>query len=79
MTLESELATYREKLPGLLQHEGKYVLIHARDVAGVFSSYEDALRQGYREFGLSPFLVKQIQTTEQVQFVTRAVLPVHAS
>jgi len=75
MPLEQESATYREKLPELAKHEGRYVLIHAAEVIDTFASYEDALRQGYRQFGLQPFLVKQIQSSELVQFITRAVEP----
>lgn len=78
MALERELSTYQERLPQLLQHEGKYVLIHADDVVDTFASYEDALRQGYRQFGLDPFLVKRIQAAERVQYITRAVAPAHA-
>ena len=73
MPLEQELATYREKLPDLLQHEGKFVLIRGREVVDTFTAYEDALRQGYRQFGLDPFLVKRIQAVEQVQYVTRSI------
>ena len=79
MPLEQELATYRAKLPELALHEGKYVLIHGQDVIGTFATYEDALRQGYREFGLEPFMVKQVQSTEQVLFVSRALAPLHVS
>jgi hypothetical protein len=77
MPLERELTTYREKLPELVQHEGKYVLIHGEEVVDTFATYEDALKQGYKQFGLEPFLVKQIQTAERVQFVTRAIEPAH--
>lgn len=79
MPLEQELATYRAKLSELLPHEGKYVLIHGPDVIGTFATYEDALRQGYREFGLEPFMVKQVQSTEQVLFVAQALAPLYAS
>lgn len=75
MALERELETYRSKLGELIQHEGKFVLIHGDDVVNVFDSYEDAIKLGYQQFALEPFLVKQIQTVEQVQFVTHAVLP----
>jgi hypothetical protein len=73
MPLQREMETYQEKLPELAQHEGKYVLIRADAVIDVFATYEDALRQGYRQFGLDRFLVKQIQRTERVQFVPRAI------
>jgi hypothetical protein len=75
MALEKELETYKSKLPELKGSEGKFVLIHGADVAGTFSSYEDAIKEGYALFKLEPFLVKQIQAIEQVQFVTRLVAP----
>jgi hypothetical protein len=53
MPLERETATYREKLPELAKHEGRYVLIHAAEVIDTFASYEDALRQGYASSGCS--------------------------
>jgi hypothetical protein len=75
MALEKELATYHAKLPEWKGNEGKFVLIHGTDVIDTFSSYEDAIKEGYSRFKLEPFLVKQIQTVEQVQFVTRFVVP----
>ncbi len=79
MALEKELATYKSKLPELKGSEGKFVLIHGDDVVGTFTSYEDAIKEGYARFKLEPFLVKQIQTIEQVQFVTRFVAPGRAA
>jgi hypothetical protein len=76
MQLERELATYKDKLPELVQHEGKYVLIHGDRVVDTFVSYQDALRQGYREFGLEPFMVKQILSTERIHYITRTIEPV---
>jgi hypothetical protein len=75
MPLEREMETYREKLPELVQHEGKYVLIRGDAVADVFATYEDALRQGYRAFGLDSFLVKQIHAVEPVKVITRVLTP----
>jgi hypothetical protein len=71
MPLEVELATYESKLPELLTQEGKYVLIHQADVVGVYAAYEDALKEGYKQFGLAPFLVRQIKGTQQVQLISR--------
>lgn len=71
MALEKELETYNTKLPELLEDEGKYVLIHGDQVHGTYSSFEDALREGYETFGLEPFLVKQIQKIEHTQIITR--------
>ncbi len=78
MALEKEIETYKLKLPRLQADEGKFVLIHGEDVVGVFGTYEDALKDGYQKFGLNPFLVKQIQVAERVQFVTRLLdIPCH--
>lgn len=71
MALEKELETYRNKLPELKAEEGKFVLIKGDEVAGIYVAYEDALKEGYRRFGLEPFLVKQIQLNEQAQLITR--------
>ena len=76
MALERELATYKSKLPELKEHEGKFVLIHGENVIGTFTSYEDAIKDGYEKFKLNPFLVKRIQAFEQAQFVSRLLDPV---
>jgi len=77
MALEKELETYRNKLNELKTNEGKFVLIKGDNVEGTYTSYEDAMKEGYEKFGLQPFLVKQIQSVEQVQFVTRLIAPCH--
>ena len=75
MALEKELETYRQKLSELREKEGKFALVHGDEVADVFSSYEDALKEGYRKYGLEPFLVKKIEVEEKVQFISRFVDP----
>jgi hypothetical protein len=35
-TLAAELVTYRDRLDELLQHEGQYVVIKGREIAGFF-------------------------------------------
>jgi len=76
MTLEKELETYRQKLPELRADEGKFALIHDQEVVGTYTSYEDAIKEGYAKFGLtSRFLVKRIQVMEQAHFVSRFVAP----
>ena len=79
MQLEKEMETYKRKLPELTASAGKYALIHGDDFIDVFASYEDAIKDGYRRFGLAPFLVKQIQATEKVLFITRLLVPTPAS
>lgn len=75
MALEKELETYKKKLPELKTSEGKFVLIYGDDIVDTFSSYEDALKEGYSRFKLEPFLVKQISSIEQIQFISRFVEP----
>ncbi len=79
MALEKELATYRAKLPEFKQHEGKYVLIHGDQIADFFSTYEDAIKAGYQQFGLEQFLVKKIAVSEPIFCFTRPILPARRS
>lgn len=62
MALERELGTFHRELPRLLGegHEGKFVLIHGDQVAGIWPSREAALQEGYDRFGIEPFLAKAI-------------------
>ena len=73
MALEQEIATYQSKLSELKQHEGKFVLIHQDKIIDTFTSYDDALKEGYKQFGLKPFLVKQILAIEPVFCFTRPI------
>jgi hypothetical protein len=76
MALETELATYKEKLPEWVGQEGKFVLIHGSSVVDTFASYDEAIKNGYAKFGVNqPFFVKQIQPIDQVQFISRLVEP----
>ena len=72
-TLSRELETYEEHRDQLVADSaGKYVVINGDDVVAVFEGYADALSYGYSKFGIEdPFLVKRIEATERVQFVTR--------
>jgi hypothetical protein len=76
MALEKEIETYQAKLPTLLAHQGKFVVIHGMDVLGFFDTYADAVQAGYEKCGLDSFLVKQVQEVEQVQFITASPCPV---
>ena len=80
MALEKELETYKNKLSELTAQEGKYVLIQGDNIVDTYTSYEDAMKEGYAKFKLdTPFLVKQIRSIEQVQFISRLVVPCHTS
>ena len=75
MALEAELKTYQGALPSLLAKAGKYVLIKGDDVLGLYDTYADAIQGGYEKSRLDPFMVKQIEAVEQVQFVSRSIEP----
>lgn len=78
MALEKELETYKKKLPELKKDEGKYVLICGDEVIDTFTSYEDAIKEGYKKFQLKPFFVKQIHSIENIQFISRSITPCSA-
>lgn len=75
MALEKETATYELKLPEMAAHHGQFVVIKGDDIVDYFTSYEDAIKAGYQKFGLEPFLVRQVQTTARVQFISRLFDP----
>ena len=68
--LQRELDTYAKSVNDWPEHTGKFVLIKGDDVVGFYSTYEDAITEGYRRFQLTPFLVKQVSMIEQACFVT---------
>jgi hypothetical protein len=72
---KAELETYERERPRLVaESEGKYVVIHGTEIAGVWDTYGDALGAGYAKFALAPFLVKQIESVDRLHFFTRDVL-----
>lgn len=60
--LETEITAFKQQLPNLRQRFpiGTYVLFIGTTCVGSFTSYREALKYGYAERGLDPFLVKQI-------------------
>ena len=75
MALEKELETYKKRLPELMGQEGKFALIHGDIFVDVFNTYEDAIKEGYKQFHLKPFLVKKIESHEKIHFITRLFSP----
>ena len=73
--LHEELQTYETHLEEWAEDQEKFVLIHGSEIVGLFSTYEDALNEGYGRFGLVPFLVKQISQKRQAHFVSRLFAP----
>ena len=79
MALEKEIETYKKNLPRWKDSEGKFVLIHGEEIGGIFTSYEDAIQEGYEKYKLEHFLVKQINAFEQVHFISRLFDPCRTS
>lgn len=73
--LEAELRTYRRLLPTLVERSGDFAVITGDRLIGTYRTYEDALRAGYGECGIRPFLVKRIEEHESVLFFTRDLAP----
>lgn len=60
MPLAKELETFAKIYPSLKDQEGKFVVISGEEVLGTFETYNDALQEGYKLKGMTPFLVRQI-------------------
>jgi hypothetical protein len=69
MALENEALTYEELLPHLRLHQGKFILINADQLGGIFATKKEALDNGYNLFGLAGFMVKEIQLVEEPIFM----------
>ena len=64
---DREQAAYaRLKSDLLTQAEGKFVVLVGEDVEGPTETFGDALRAGYRRFGLGPLFIKQVLAVEPV-------------
>ena len=74
MALERELDTFRRELPQLMGdpiNRGKFALVNGDSVAGLFPDFDAALAAGYEQFGLEPFLVKEVTNQEKPGFFSR--------
>jgi hypothetical protein len=59
--LQDEIRTFeanRERLLG--EALGKYVLIHGDQILGIYDTEGDAIKEGYKEVGNVPFLVRRV-------------------
>jgi hypothetical protein len=76
--LGAQWAVYQRELPYLLAdgQEGKWGLVGADRVEGIFHTDEEAAEAGYARFGLDiPFLIHEVRAVEPVYRVSRDVLP----
>lgn len=58
-------ATHREEL--LVKYPGLFVVIKNDSVVGAFSTESEALACGAREFGLRPFLVRNVNQPANIE------------
>ncbi|WP_147328165.1 MULTISPECIES: hypothetical protein [unclassified Duganella] len=73
-TLQKELQVFARNLGALLADEGKFAVISGETILGTYDSFEEAIKAGYVNFALTPFLVKQILPVEEVVFINRDIL-----
>ena len=67
-SLAEELSWYEaNKADWVKSHQGKFVLIREKNLAGFFPSYESAFEAGLTNFGVgTDFLIKQVVEHEPV-------------
>jgi hypothetical protein len=59
--LDTAIATYdsmRERLEA--EHVGKWVLVHERELIGLYDSFDAAAEDAVRRFGGGPYLIRQV-------------------
>jgi hypothetical protein len=62
--LDIERQFFEENRESLaLQYPGKFLVIKEREVVGAFDDMNDALSEGTRTFGLTSFLVRNVNET----------------
>jgi predicted RNA-binding protein with PIN domain len=71
--LQREQATYETHRADLVERAaGKYALIHGDEIVAVFDTQADAIGDGYRRYGNTPFMVKHVEAVETPHnFVSR--------
>ena len=72
--LATELLTYRDRLDELLRHEGQYVLIKGKVVAGFFHDRKSAVAAAIARYGPGPVLIKKIVEREPLRRIGNAAV-----
>ncbi len=73
--IEKQLSYFRSHIHGWEGHEGQFALIRNEKAVGFYSSYDIALQQGYQQFNLEPFIVKQVNLIEHPLTISRFIQP----
>jgi len=78
LELEEELGFFESKKAEWLGlFKDKFVLIKGERLIDVFTSFEDAYKEGVKRFGNQPFFIKQvveIEPTEQIPSLTLGII-----
>lgn len=61
---DHEMATFRARLPELLEREGAYAVIRGEEIAGIRDDFSEAVGLGYDRFGIGNFMVRKITAEE---------------
>ncbi|MCB1186106.1 hypothetical protein KDL29_02975 [bacterium] len=76
LKLQRETETFNRMLPDLLlEHQGRWVLIHGAELISIHDSEEAAFIDGYSRFLRDPFLVQQILESQQPVSLVNLRLP----
>jgi hypothetical protein len=64
--MEADITAYEEHRQRLeLDYTGRWVLIQARALVGVFDSFDEVVSEAVRRFGRGPYLIRQISDFTQ--------------
>lgn len=67
MALDTELEYFEEHRAEWVEHHaGKFALVKAKTLHGVYDTQEAAYAEGVATFGIEPFLIKQILPEDEV-------------
>lgn len=60
-TLSEEIVAYESMQRSLeIDHFGKWVVIHNKELSGVFDSFENAAEDAVERFGSGPYLIREV-------------------
>lgn len=66
--LERELKFFESKKKEWLEnYKDKFVLIKGEELVDMFSTFEDAYKEGVKRYGNQPFLIKRVTEEEEVE------------
>lgn len=75
MILEREFRFFQSKLEEWLKnYRGKFVLIKGEELIDVFSTFEDAYKEGVKRYGNQPFFIKKVDEEEHIEMLPALTL-----